>query len=139
MVVGGELGVRTKAVRPGTTPTWKSAGPLKDAPKPKVNDTAGPAAPGWGPKPKSLEAKVQKTVADRMNLMSNPDFALKPAELAEVKKGIANGDFKVVNASPRGLAGVALTGYVADNMLIVEKKAVRPGAQSTFYLLGPMD
>lgn len=138
LVVNGELFVRTKAVRPGATPKWMSAGPLKDAPKPKV-DTDKPDKPGgWGPKPKSLEARAQKTLSQRMGLMSNPDFALKASELAEVKKGIANGDFQVVNATPKGLAGVGYTGYVAEGMLVVEKKGVHPGAKPTFYLLGPL-
>ncbi|MHB8876383.1 MAG: hypothetical protein ACYC8T_22040 [Myxococcaceae bacterium] len=136
MVVDGELFVRTKAVRPGAEPKWSSAGPLKDAPAPKTEDTK---PGGWAPKPKSLEARVQKLVTQRMELLSNPLFALKASELAQVKKGIANGDFQVVNATPKGLAGVGMTGYVADNMLIVEKRTVRPGAPSTFYLLGPLD
>ena len=122
MVVDGELFVRTKTVRPGTTPKWQSAGPMKKAPKPAA-----------------LEARVKKVVAERMGLMSNPDFALKASELAEVKKGIADGEFKVVNATPTGLLGVGYTGYVTGNMLIVEKRAVRPGAKSTFFLLGPID
>ncbi len=136
MVVDGELFVRTKAVRPGAEPKWASAGAMKDAPAPAPADVQAPR--GWGPKPRSLEARVQKTVTERMGLLSNPDFALKADELREVKKGIANGDFKVVNATPKGLAGVGMTGYVADDMLIVEKRAVRPGAPSSFYLLGPL-
>ncbi len=138
MVVDGELFVRTKGVFPGATPKWASAGSLKDAPKPAVDDTTRPGG-GWGPKPKSLEARVQKVVAERMGLLSNPTFALKGAELAQVKKGIANGDFEVVSATPKGLTGVGYKGYVADGMLIVEKKAVAPGAKPTFYLLGPVD
>lgn len=139
MVVKGELFVRTKVVRPGATPKWASAGPLKSAPKPKLPDGVQPG--GWGPRPKpaSLEARVQKTLGERMSLMSNPDFALKASELAKVKKGIANGDFQVVSATPKGLTGVGYTGYVSDDMLIVEKKGVYPGAKSTFYLLGPLD
>ncbi len=135
LVVDGELFVRTAVVRPGATPKWVSAGALKE---PKTNDTA---SPGWGPKPpkkQNLEALVQKTVKDRMGLLSNPDFALKGKELATVKKAIANGDFQVVSATPKGLAGVGMTGYVADGMLIVEKRTVRPGAPSTFYLMGPL-
>lgn len=137
VVSNGELFVRTKGVYPGAKPTWKSAGKLKDAPAPKP-EVAKPAN-GWGPKPKSLEARVQKTLQHRMAMLSNPNFALKADELAELKKGIKNGDFEVVNATPRGLAGVGYTGYVADNMLVVEKRGVRPGAQSTFHLLGPLD
>lgn len=142
MVVDGELFVRTKAVRPGVTPKWQAAGSLQaaDAPQPKprarTEDAAKPE--GWGPKPKSLEARVQQVVAERMGLMSNPDFALKGSELREFKKAIAAGEVQQVNASPRGLAGVSLTGYVAENMLIVEKKAVRPGATSQFFILGPL-
>lgn len=137
MVVNGELFVRTKPVRPGATPKWMSAGPLEGAPKPKETDK--PDKPnGWGPKPKSLESRAQKTLTERMGLLSNPDFALKASELAEVKKGIADGDFQVVNATPKGLAGVGFTGYVSEGMLVVEKKGVHPGAKSTFYLLGPL-
>lgn len=136
IVVGGELFVRTKGVFPGAKPKWQSAGKLGDAPAPKPEVKP---EPGWGPKPKSLESRVQKTLANRMGLMSNPDFQLKGTELAQVKKGIANGEFEKVNATPKGLAGVGYTGYVADNMLIVEKRAVRPGAPSSFYLLGPLE
>lgn len=137
IVVGGELFVRSKGVYPGAKPKWQSAGKLADAPapKPEVNKPDG----GWGPKPRSLEARAQKTLANRMGLLSNPDFQLKGTELAQVKKGIANGEFEKVNATPKGLAGVGYTGYVADNMLIVEKRAVRPGAPSSFYLLGPLE
>lgn len=138
MVVNGELFVRTKAVRPGAAPAWASAGPLKEAPKPKPKpETTSPG--GWAPKPGSLEARVQKLVGERMGMMSHPDFALKGSEATEMKKAIANGDFQVVNASPKGLAGVALTGYVQDNILIVEKKAVAPGAKSTFFYLGAIN
>ena len=137
IVVGGELFVRTKGVFPGAKPKWQSAGKLGDAPapsKPAVKPDAG-----WGPKPKSLESRVQKTLANRMGLMSNPDFQLKGAELAELKKGIANGEFQKVNATPKGLAGVGYTGYVADDMLVIEKRAVRPGAASSFFVLGPLE
>lgn len=137
LVVDGELFVRTKAVRPGATPKWSSAGPLKDAPAPKADDVEKPK--GWGPKPKSLEARVQAAVGQRMGLLSRPEFQLKASEVAELKQAIAKGEVQTVNATPKGLAGVGLTGYVAGDMLIVEKRAVRPGATSTFHLFGPMD
>jgi hypothetical protein len=136
-VVNGELFTRTKGVYPGAKPTWQSAGKLIDAPAPKPAPDR--PSPGWGPKPKSVEARAQKTVADRMELTGNPDFQIKGAELAQVKKGIANGEFEVVNATPKGLAGAGFTGYVADGILIVEKRGVRPGAKSTFHLLGPLN
>ncbi|MDP1825499.1 MAG: hypothetical protein Q8L48_19730 [Archangium sp.] len=116
-------GVRTDVPTPAPKPK-----------KPKAPQTA-PAA-GWGPKPKSLEARVQKVVAERMGMMASPAMALSPAETAGMKKAIADGEFQVVNASPKGLAGVALTGYVQDNVLIVEKKAVAPGARPAFFYLG---
>lgn len=137
LVVGGELFVRSKGVYPGAKPTWQSAGKLADAPAPKP-EVKKPEA-GWGPRPASLEARAQKTLANRMGLTSNPDFQLKGADLARVKKGIANGEFEQVNATPKGLAGVGYTGYVADGMLVVEKRPVRPGAQSSFHLLGPLE
>ncbi|MEW5741309.1 MAG: hypothetical protein AB1938_20470 [Myxococcota bacterium] len=90
LVVDGELFVRTKAVRPGATPKWASAGPLKDAKLPKADDVAKPK--GWGTKPKSLEARVQKTVAERMGLLSRPEFQLKASEVAELKQSIAKGE-----------------------------------------------
>ncbi|MFZ5441220.1 MAG: hypothetical protein ACOZQL_14520 [Myxococcota bacterium] len=135
LVVGGELFVRTKSVFPGAKPKWQSAGKLADAPAPKPEvKTDG----GWSPKPKSLEARVQKALADRMGLLSNPEFQLKGSELTKLKKAIANGELEAVNATPKGLAGVGYTGYVSDGLLIVEKRAVRPGAASTFHLLGPL-
>lgn len=141
MVVGGELFIRSKVVRPGVTPTWSSAGPLKPAPKPDTGKTDDVKGGGWGPKPKpaSLEARVQKTLSERMGLLSNPDFQLKGKELTELKKAIKDGEFQVVSATPKGLAGVGYTGYVSEGMLVVEKRAVRPGAPSTFHLLGPLE
>lgn len=136
MVLKGELFVRTKAVRPGVSPKWASAGAVKGGAQPKASETA-PAA--WGPKPKSLEARVQKVVAERMGMMSHPDMALNATETAGMKKAIADGEFQKVSASPKGLAGVALTGYVQDNILIVEKKAVAPGAKPAFFYLGPIN
>jgi hypothetical protein len=137
MVVDGELFVRTKAVRPGAAPKWASAGALGHAPQPKT-DEVKPGG-GWSPKPKSLEARVQKAVAQRLNLLSNPAFQLKASEVAELKRSVAKGEVQTISATPKGLVGVGLTGYVAGDMLIVEKRAVRPGAASTFHLLGPLD
>jgi hypothetical protein len=137
LVQNGELFIRTKGVFPGAKPKWESAGKLQEPPAPKPNDGTRPS-PGWGPKPKSLEARVQKTVAERMGLLSNPEFQLKGNELKEFKKGLANGEFQEVAATPKGLAGVGFKGYVAGDMLIVERRAVRPGATSTFHLLGPL-
>lgn len=141
MVVGGELFIRSKAVRPGVSPTWSSAGPLKAAPNPDAGKTDEVKGGGWGPKPKgpSLEARVQKTLSERMGLLSNPDFQLKGKDLAELKKAIKDGEVQTVNATPKGLAGVGYTGHVAGDMLIIEKRAVRPGAASTFHMLGPID
>lgn len=138
-VVKGELFARTKGSFRGAAPTWQSAGQLLDAPKPKPAPEA--PAPGWGPRPKSLEARAQKTVAARMNMIG-PEFQLKGAELAEVKRAIANGELQAVNATPKGLAGAGYTGYVGGDMLVVERRSGRPmnGAppKSAFYLLGPL-
>lgn len=141
MVVGNELFIRSKAVRPGVTPTWMSAGPLKPAPNPNAGKTDDVKGGGWSPKPKpaSLESRVQKTLSERMGLLSNPDFQLKGKDLAELKQAIKNGEVQTVSATPKGLAGVGYTGHVAGDMLIIEKRAVRPGAASTFHMLGPID
>lgn len=139
VVQNGELFIRTKGVYPGAKPTWQSAGKLQEPPAPKKKDVTTPNN-GWGPgSTKSLEARVQKTVKDRMGLLSNPEFQLKPAELAEFKRDLAKGKYQEVAATPKGLAGVGYTGYVAGDMLIVERHSVRPGAKSTFHLLGPLE
>lgn len=138
LVQNGELFIRTKGVFPGAKPRWESAGKLMDLPAPKPK-TDGPK-PAWGPKPKSLESRVQKAVAERMELTSNPEFEIKGADLKELKKRIANGEFQEVAATPRGLAGAGFKGYVADDMLVVEKTRRGPGGStSTFHLLGPLD
>lgn len=117
----------TPAISPREDPTIR---------KPKAPETG---ATGWGPKPKSLEARVQKVVAERMGMMSHPGMALNATEAAGLKKAIADGEFQKVDATPRGLAGASLTGYVQDNVLIVEKKAVAPGAKPSFFYLGPIN
>ncbi len=136
IVVGGELFVRTRGVFPGAKPKWQSAGALGAAPAPKP---AVKPDGGWSPKTRSLESRVQKALSERMGLLNDPAFQLKGADLARLKKAIANGELQVVNATPKGLAGVGYTGYVADGSLVIEKRAVRPGAPSTFHLLGGIE
>lgn len=136
LVVGGELFVRTQGVYPGAKPKWQSAGKLGDAPAPKPDVKPNG---GWSPKPKSLETRVQKTLTDRMELLSKPSAQLKGAELTKLKSAIASGELQPINATPKGLMGVGYTGYVSEGQLYVEKHAVRPGATQTFFKLGALE
>jgi hypothetical protein len=136
MSVDGALFVRTSAVRPGAPPTWQAAGSLRES---SYRTPEGARYPGWTPSPRTTDAQVRRAVRSRLDSLSTPETALRGRELTAVKARIARGDARPVDATPRGLMGMKYTAYVIDGALIVEKRAVRPGATPSFHTLGGLE